>query len=346
MGLMFSIIIPTFNRSAALERTLKSLITVDGQGKNYEILVVNNGSTDGTSATIKKFQSTVSKLPYRFLNEPTPGLLSARHRGAIDSSGDICIFIDDDAHPDPGWLDAIEEGFQDPATVLVGGPCRPLFEVPPPPWLKAFQSVAPAGTLCVPLSLFDGGDQVKEIDPTYVFGLNFAIRRETLFAQGGFHPDSFPKPLQRYQGDGETGLSIKLRQSGLKAVYHPAASVRHEIPASRLTQAYFADRGFFQGVCDSYSEIRSKEEVTSESPVWKRLLNHTKEVISGWLFSKRSRGTTSMAVEAYRRGFEFHQSEVREDPSLLNWVLRRDYWDYQLPAGWQEYVSPGNTAGS
>src|SRR5712691_10295422 len=239
MGLTFSIIVPTFNRCAALERTLNSLIKIDRQEENYEIVIVNNGSTDGTSGMVEGFRS---QLQCRFLNEPLPGLLSARHRGAIESAGDICVFIDDDVRLDPEWLNALQDGFKDPSVILVGGPSRPLFEVDPAPWLKTFQSVEEAGTLCVPLSLFDGGDKVKEIDPIYIFGLNFAIRRETLFAQGGFHPDCLPGPLQRYQGDGETGLSMKIKRSGLKALYHPQASLDHEVPASRLTEAYFAHR--------------------------------------------------------------------------------------------------------
>ncbi len=314
MELTFSIIIPTFNRCAALERTLNSLIKIDKQGKNYEVLIVNNGSTDGTSMMVERFRSAVSQLPYRFLSEPMPGLL--------------------------------QEAFQDPSIVLAGGPSRPLFEVPPPLWLKAFQSVEAAGSLCVPLSLFDGGDNVKEIDPIYIFGLNFAIRRETLFAQCGFHPDSLPGPLQRYQGDGETGLSLKIKRSGLKALYHPKASVHHEVPASRLTEAYFTRRAFFQGVCDSYTRIRADGRIFLERSPWRRVLSRTKDIISRWLPAKRACDCVTMAAKAYRRGFEFHQSEVRKDLNLVNWVLRPDYWDYQLPAGWEKYLAATNGATS
>ncbi len=339
MGLTFSIIIPTFNRCAALERTLNSLIKIDRQEENYEIVIVNNGSTDGTSVMVERFRSNHSQLPYRFLNEPMPGLLSARHRGAIESAGDICVFIDDDVRLDPDWLDALQDAFKDPSIILVGGPSRPLFEVNPPPWLKAFQSVEEAGTLCVPLSLFDGGDKVKEIDPIYIFGLNFAIRRETLFAQGGFHPDCLPGPLQRYQGDGETGLSMKIKRSGLKALYHPQASLHHEVPAGRLTEAYFAYKAFFQGVCDSYTQIRADGPIRSETRWARHPLMRAKHMISRWLFHKRACHYISMTTKAYQQGFEFHQNEVEEDLRLLNWVLRPNYWDYHLPAGWQSYLS-------
>jgi glucosyl-dolichyl phosphate glucuronosyltransferase len=341
MELSFSIIVPTFNRCAALERTLNSLTKIDSRKTNYEVLIIDNGSTDGTSEMIEGFRS---RLQCRVISEPMPGLLSARHRGAIESGGDICVFIDDDVRLDPDWLNAFQDAFTDSSIVLVGGPSRPLFEVNPPPWLDAFQSVEEAGALCVPLSLFDGGNKMKEIDPIYIFGLNFAIRRKTLFAQSGFHPDSLPGPLQRYQGDGETGLSIKIKQSGLKAMYHPNASVRHEVPASRLTEEYFQRRAFFQGVCDSYTQIRTDGGLCSKRAQWEYPLARVKRAISKWFSTKRARACVTVTAKAYQRGFEFHQVEVGKDPSLLNWVLQRDYWDYQLPAGWEKYLPATNGA--
>ena len=142
-----SIIIPTFNRCATLARTLESLIEVNKEEGNFEVLIVDNGSSDGTSAMVEGFRSNLSRQQWRFLSEPMPGLLSARHRGALESAGDICIFIDDDVRLDPEWLNAFQDAFKDPSVVLVGGPSRPLFEVKPAPWLKAFQSVEEAESL-------------------------------------------------------------------------------------------------------------------------------------------------------------------------------------------------------
>ena len=55
-------------------------------------------------------------------------------------------------------------------------------------------------------------------------GLNFSIRKTAFQACGGFHPDYLPKPLQRYQGDGEIGC-LKIQAQGLKALYHPGVCV-------------------------------------------------------------------------------------------------------------------------
>jgi glucosyl-dolichyl phosphate glucuronosyltransferase len=338
MALTFSIIIPTYNRCAVLARTLESLTKITSQDHAFEVLIVDNGSTDGTATMVEEFRSKRSRQQWRFLSEPMPGLLSGRHRGALESSCDICVFIDDDVRLDPEWLNGFHDAFKDPSVVMAGGSSRPLFEKKPPSWLEPFQLSGEAGRVCVPLSLFDGGNKIKEIDPIYVFGLNFAIRRETLFAQGGFHPDYLPRTLQRYQGDGETGLSMKVKRSGLKALYHPAASLRHEIPASRLTRKYFTRHAFYHGVCDSYSQVRAERAIRPNAPQDKYLLARAKDKIPDWLFPKSAAHYIAMTTRAYQEGFAFHQNEIRRDPSLLNWVLRPDYWDYQLPAGWKQYL--------
>ena len=73
-------------------------------------------------------------------------------------------------------------------------------------------------------------------------GLEFFHPERYILELGGFHPDCIPKHLQRFQGDGETGLSYKIKEKGYKSIYHPGAMVYHLIPASRLTVEYFEAR--------------------------------------------------------------------------------------------------------
>jgi len=326
----FSIIIPTRNRDASLGRTLGSLAQVDFGPGEVEVLVVDNGSLEKTRATFELIRTRISELQWKYLYEPMPGQLSGRHCGALEASGDICVFLDDDVRLDRDWLAAIEESFFDPQVALVGGPSRPLFESTPPDWLKNFFDSDQQGRHCADLSLFDGGEQIKEIDPCYVWGLNFAIRRKSLVDLGGFHPDLIPKPLQRFQGDGETGLSLKVAHAGLKALYHPQAAVLHEVPACRMTVPYFEQRAFYQGVCASYTQFRSEGKPADA-------LRACTDRIKRFLLEAPRSGIRRRTAKAYAAGFEFHQEQVRKDPQLLDWVLRKDYWDYRLPAGWEKY---------
>ena len=73
---------------------------------------------------------------------------------------------------------------------------------------------------------------IKPVDPSYIWGLNFCITKEVFEHCGGFHPDCLPNPLQRYQGDGETGLANKIRDAGFTCVYHPGLAVKHVIPGN------------------------------------------------------------------------------------------------------------------
>jgi glucosyl-dolichyl phosphate glucuronosyltransferase len=323
----FSIIVPTRNRDASLGRTLASLAQVDVRLGEVEVLVVDNGSTDNTRMTFEAIRGRTSALKWRYLHEPIPGLLSGRHCGALGAVGDICVFLDDDVRLHRDWLIALHECFLDPQVAMAGGPSRPLFESTPPNWLEEFFCTDQQGRHCGELSLTDSGEQMREIDPSYIWGLNFAIRRNILFELGGFHPDCIPKALQRFQGDGESGLRLKAARAGLKALYHPRAAVQHEVPSSRMTVRYFEQRAYYDGVCSSYTQIRQDGRVAKTGAA----LQHPLRRIKRFLVEATRGGVQRQVAKASAEGYRFHQEEVRRDPALLDWVLRKDYWDYRLP---------------
>jgi glucosyl-dolichyl phosphate glucuronosyltransferase len=132
-----SIIVPTFNRAPRLKRTLNSVGTILESRDAVEIIVVDNGSTDGTKAVFTEAQTAFSKMNWRYFYESTPGLLVGRHRGATEASGEIFCYLDDDVLLGPLWFDAISEAFRNPAIDLVGGPSLPQYEAEPPEWLAS-----------------------------------------------------------------------------------------------------------------------------------------------------------------------------------------------------------------
>ncbi len=253
---MNSIIIPTFNRACYLALAINSFVAQKFPAEKFEILIIDNGSTDNTKQVAETAISTNPSHQIQYIYEPEPGLLSGRHRGAIEAKGDILIFVDDDIQADVNWLQAIESSFTAPSVQVVGGRNLPKYEVEPPEWLEWFWEKHPSGQSCSYLSLLDLGDQVCEIDANYVWGLNFSIRKKALFELRGFHPDCIPKHLQHFQGDGETGLTLRANQLGYKAIYQPKALVFHHVTKERMTYEYFAKRFFYEGVCKSYTELR------------------------------------------------------------------------------------------
>jgi glycosyltransferase involved in cell wall biosynthesis len=311
-----------------------------------EILVIDNGSSDDTRLVCQKVIQRFPNLTWRYIYEPVPGLLSARHRGVIEARGDILSFLDDDVLMAPGWFEALEDAFADPKVVLAGGPSRPQFEIALPDWLGGLWSECKGGRFCSEFSLIELGSASVLVDPLFVFGLNFSIRKAVLRKCGGFHPDCIPKALQRYQGDGETGLSLKIRERGLLSIYHPDLAVTHLIPAWRLTPRYLEQRAFYQGVCDSYTQIREsgKAPPLNRSSfadfVWSAKWKIERQLL---LLNPTTENIRQLMAQAHCEGMQFHQDEVRNDPQLLEWVLKPNYFNYSLPEGWERYAAQLDT---
>lgn len=329
-----SVIVPTRDRAAWLGRALSAVAAAAFAPDRYEVIVVDNGSSDDTRAVTGRAVAAHPAVRIRYVLESEPGLLAGRHRGALEARGGILSFIDDDVEVSPGWLAAVSAAFTDPAVHLVGGPSLPRWESPPEAWVERLWAREGERRWCGHLSLLEWGDRVRAVDPTWIWGLNFSIRKETLVALGGFHPDCIPKALQRFQGDGETGLALKLRERRLTAIYHPLALVHHAIPAARLTRESLRQREFYQGVCDSYTRIRATGRVAALPFGWKEPLRLARLLARGLL---DGRGSLPLRLRAaYLSGYAFHHREVRRDSGLLAWVLREDYWDYRLPAAGKE----------
>ena len=339
---MYSIIIPTCNRASLLALTLESIAVAVKPDDPVEIIIVDNGSRDKTAKTCSGIKEKFPRHDWRYFYDSMPGLLTGRHRGANEARGEILCYLDDDVLVGPGWLHSLTEAFQDGQVALVGGPSSPKYEIEPPMWVNGLWSEFEGGRSCGPLSLINLGPSIKPTSSLLIWGLNFSIRKSVLQDCGGFHPDCIPKVLQRYQGDGETGLSLKIEAAAdLRVIYHPMVAVIHVIPGSRLTPEYFEQRAFYQGVCDSYTQIRRDRAVPlPRKASWKDLLRPSK-----WRLERKMllRNLTAESVRrlmtrAHFEGMEFHRNEVRLDPKLLEWVLRDNYFEYGLPDGWEAYL--------
>ena len=247
-----SVIVPTLNRASALRRSLASFVLQAFPADQYEIIVVDNGSTDKTEDTVR---SCAEKYPFhriRHIFEPEPGLLSGRHRGAFEANGELFVFVDDDIEATDHWLAAIVAAFDnDENAQFVCGPSLPKYEVEPPAWIEMFwQSAQCGGRMCWYLSLIDCGTKMFKINPNLIFGLNFSIRRQAFYDLGGFHPDAVPDDLLRFRGDGESGLTMVAEIRRQVAIYRPDAIVHHFVSAKRITPEYFERRAYLQGISE------------------------------------------------------------------------------------------------
>lgn len=278
----------------------------------------------------------------RVVDAGAVGLVAGRHKALEVCDEDVVIYLDDDVSLPEGWKAKMMKPFEDPEVHFVGCRYLPDYEHEPQAWLEGLWGESDGFRMLGYLSLLDGGSAGRFYDPCYVWGLCFAVRRETVVKLGGFNPDGYPWELRRYRGDGETALSMKAKTLGLKAYYQGETHVMHKVPAARMTPQYFERRAFLQGISDSYTQVRL--DGAPQSPAarhWKDALRPLKRRYERMrVLSKPSaRGVRQLMHQAHAAGYRYHQEKVRQDPKLLEWVLKPDYFDYRLPLGWQRYLS-------
>jgi glycosyltransferase involved in cell wall biosynthesis len=212
----------------------------------FEVVVVDNNSSDGTAGVIERFASSGV---VRSVREPRQGLSYARNRGIAAARGGILAFTDDDVRVDATWVGAIARSFREhPDASLVGGKVVPDWSAAPPSWLDA--------TFHAPLALVDYGDEVFRVapdEPRCLIGANLAVRRAALERHDGFSPR-----LQRVRdGIGSTedhDLQMRLLQAGAVALYDPRLVARALVPRERLSKRYH--RAWHQGHGRFYARMR------------------------------------------------------------------------------------------
>jgi glycosyltransferase involved in cell wall biosynthesis len=245
--LRISIIIPTLNRADRLRSALTSVRAQTLPSEGYEIIVVDNGSTDDTEKVFCEFaREETGRAAVRYVREDQLGLHFARHAGAKIARGQFLAFMDDDATADPNWLQELLKGYSGYEVGCVGGKILPIWEAEPPTWVRDYGPGYLGG--------LDLGDHALELREPAIYGSNLAIRKSTLVQVRGFNPDSFG---QTWLGDGEIGLLRKVLQAGWKIMYNPKAVVWHYIPASRMTLDYLRRRSANQGASNSYTAYRN-----------------------------------------------------------------------------------------
>jgi glycosyltransferase involved in cell wall biosynthesis len=233
-----TIAICTWNRAALLDQTLSSISRLRiPEGVEWEVLVVNNNSTDRTEEVLGNW---ASRLPLRTLRERRAGKSNALNFAVREATGDYIVFTDDDVLVDPEWLGAYYEAFQaHPDGAVFGGPILPWFAGDPPAWLA--RTIHLIGYAYAQLDLGNrpiqlGGDDVP-------FGANMAMRMKEQRSRQ-YDPALGPQPGSALRGEEITLIKAMLAE-GATGWWVPEAKVRHYIPEDRQTVAYV--RRWYQG---------------------------------------------------------------------------------------------------
>jgi glucosyl-dolichyl phosphate glucuronosyltransferase len=242
-----TVLIATYNRSRLLDETLASLAQMPvSPDLTWEVIVIDNNSTDGTRATVERHQPHFP-VPLRYLFERQQGRSSALNTGIAQARGRVLAFTDDDVRVQDGWLDAACKPLLGvpPAADYTGGPVRPIWEVPPPSWLDLTR-----GDLWGTIAIQDHGQvSVRYEDARKVpLGANMAVRAGVFDTVGGFRADLGRTGGRLVLGQEVPEWLMRARRAGFGGLYVPTMEVHHHIPASRLTPRYFRRWWFGKGV--------------------------------------------------------------------------------------------------
>lgn len=318
-----SIIICTGQAPKALVRTLTSLTEqMDSKfHSTVEIILVVNRPEYFANYAETGWTQQFNGVAIKLLEEPLPGLMSARHAGLKATNAQVLAFSDDDVVFGPHWLSCFLELAESPQNLLATGPSKPPTEIRKriPPEIQF--EIADYGTVCGSLSLLDFGSELRTISPQWVWGLNFIISRDLIEAAAGFHPDAYPKDLIYLRGDGECGLTSKLQSVGVEAIYEPRLLVYHHFKADRYSPQVLAKRYFAEGITQSYQRIRKNR---SNVPFFPHSVHQNLCDLQQQMDANR----TYQKLEFFSGlGAQWHQALVAENPCLKDWCLKEDYRD-------------------
>lgn len=238
-GTEISVVVATYNRAELLAGALQSLAEQTLDPSLFELVVVDNGSTDETPELVAEFRRSHAKPHTRLISEKRPGLGRARNTGDEQAEGRLIAFLDDDARAEPDWLEQALRLFErvEPSPFAVGGPIEPFYLAPKPDWFKDEYEIR------------SWGDEPRFLRTGETFsGSNMIFTKTALRVHGGFS-DRFGMKGERLSVGEETVLFDEIWRGSPDAplYYSPELVVRHAVPAAKTKVSYQLKRALAGG---------------------------------------------------------------------------------------------------
>lgn len=315
----------TFNRAGTIEKCLQSLVDQNYPKEDYEIIILNNNSSDDTEEVIENFIKTNQRTNIKYFFVPRPGQVYARQIGILAAENEILSFTDDDAILSPDWIKEIANVFSMNADAVgVAGKIEIMWDETPPEWINDYEAQ---------LGKLNYGDEIKFETGLYMNAGNLSIRKDVLIEVGGFNPEMVGDWLI---GDGESGLWLRLKKRGYLIGWAPKALMYHcQIAKKNATVDDIRRRYINNGICIPYNIYAINKE--GKSVLLKNMIYAFKQGIK-WSIKKFKHTLSGNRKNTYyamfRSAFYFAQvkyswkiisdKEFRKALTREDWIVKKN----------------------
>ncbi len=226
-----SAVICSYNRARFIVDAVESIFNQDYDRALYEVIVVDNNSTDGTLERLARYKEEHPDYNFRFLTEPQQGVAFTRTRCAQEAKGEIVAYLDDDSKAQPGWLKQTADFFDaHPEVYSTGGKITPVFLTGIPDWYsKYFFGL---------VGKFDQGDHIKQLTgQRYPCGANMAFRKK-VFEEIGYFNTALGRSGKGLLATEEKDIYLRILQYGKDVYYLPGVEVLHAVESNKFDKDY------------------------------------------------------------------------------------------------------------
>ncbi len=292
--LAYTVAVCTHNHRDHLEKTLRELHSLQAPERPYELLIIDNASSDGTAELLQRTDWRQPEIPTRVVREPQLGVANARNRAVTEAQGEYLVFIDDDENADPQWLRTYEQTIQEYQPDCLGGPCKVEFEnAERPSWVQ--------DDLLGFLGELDHGQPPRQLTErsTLLYTGNCGYKL-SLFDRVGLFDSELGRRGNVNSGGEDTDMYKRILAAGGHIRWMPDAVIQHRIRGNKLHKSYFYELHYRQG----RNEGRQKRGSGSRIP-------------PKYLIPQLGRALKAALVERLSRGGDY---SVRKEMNLVYFI--------------------------